>query len=374
MLKPWISVWPPLPPSVLVRRPRETLPFPLDDPRCRLFRRARHGLWHAIRARGFQPGDEVLVPEYHHGSEIETLLAAGLRPRFYRCDDRLAPDIADLERLRGERIRVLFLIHYLGFPQDTARWRQWATDHDLVLVEDAAQAWLSERDGRPTGSLGDITIFCLYKTLGLTDGGAVLSSLPLGAPVAIPGRGLGSLATGLKRRVRQRWDVWGAFGRPAYVPFDHEQDSFEVGDPVSAPSRVTSFVIRRQADLGIAARRRANYLILLDQLRELVPTPFSKLPDGASPLQFPIQVDEKSTVLERLAAAGVEGADMWPQAHPAAVASQSAQVRALRTKLVGLPVHHLLGESELARIADAARFAVSAAGSNRQMPPSRASQ
>jgi dTDP-4-amino-4,6-dideoxygalactose transaminase len=364
MLNPWISVWPPLPLSVLVRRPRETLPFPLDDSRCRLFRRARHGLWHAIRACGFQPGDEVLVPEYHHGSEIETLLAAGLRPRFYRCDDRLAPDIADLESLRGERVRVLFLIHYLGFPQDTARWRQWATDHHLVLVEDAAQAWLSERDGRPTGSLGEIAIFCLYKTLGLSDGGAVVSSRPLEAPIAVPGRGLGSLATGLKRRLYQRWDVRDVLGRSGYVPFDPEQDSFEVGDPLSAPSRVTNFVIRRQADLGIAARRRANYLTLLDQLRELVPTPFSELPDGASPLQFPIKVDEKSTVLERLAAVGVEGADMWPRAHPAAVASQSEQVRELRTKLVGLPVHHLLGQSELARIADAARSAVSAPRSN----------
>jgi dTDP-4-amino-4,6-dideoxygalactose transaminase len=350
---------------VLVRRPRETLPFPLDDPRCRLFRRARHGLWHAIRARGFQPEDEVLVPEYHHGSEIETLLAAGLRPRFYRCDDRLVPDIADLERLRGERVRVLFLIHYLGFPQDTARWRQWATNHGLTLVEDAAQAWLSERDGRPTGSLGDIAIFCLYKTLGLSDGGAVVSSRPLTVPLGVPARGLGSLATGLKRQLRQRWDLRDVFGRSSYVPFDPEQDPLEVGDPFSAPSRVTSLVIRRQADLGIAARRRANYLILLDQLRELVPTPFSELPDGASPLQFPIQVDEKSAVLEQLAAAGVEGADMWPRAHPAAEASQSEQVRQLRTKLVGLPVHHLLGESELARIADAARSAVSAPRSNR---------
>ena len=344
---------------MLVRRPRKNLPFPLDDYRCRLFRRARHGLWHAIRAYGFQPGDEVLVPEYHHGSEIEALLAAGLSPRFYRCDDRLAPDIADLERLRGERARVLFLIHYLGFPQDAPRWRQWASDHDLTLVEDAAQAWLSERDGRPTGSVGDIAIFCLYKTLGLSDGGAVVSSLPLGAPTAVQGRGLGGLATGLKRRVRQRWDLWGVLGRSSYVRFDPAHDPFEVGNPESVPSRVTSFVIRRQADLGIAARRRANYCILLDQLRELVPTPFSELPDGASPLQFPIQVDEKSTVLERLAAAGVEGADMWPRAHPAALASQSEQARVLRTTLVGLPVHHLLGESELGRISDAARFAVS---------------
>jgi dTDP-4-amino-4,6-dideoxygalactose transaminase len=365
MLKPWISVWPPLPPSVLCRRPRETLPFPLNDQRCRVFRRARHGLWHAIRAHGFQPGDEVLVPEYHHGSEVETLLAVGLRPRFYRCDDRLAPDSADLERLCSERVRFLFLIHYLGFPQDGVRWRRWANDHRLALVEDAAQAWLSERDGRPAGSLGDIAIFCLYKTLGLSDGGAVVSSHPLEAPLRFPPRGLGSLATGLKRWLRQRWDVREAFGHSRYMPFDPDRDPFELGDPLSAPSRVTGFIVRRAADVDIAARRRANYLKLLDQLRELVATPFSKLPGGASPLQFPIQVEEKSTVLERLASAGVEAADMWPRAHPAAKANQSTQVRELRTKLVGLPVHHLLGESELARIADAARSAVSATRSSR---------
>ena len=98
-------------------------------------------------------------------------------------------------------------------------------------------------------------------------------------------------------------------------------------------------------------------LLLLDQLRDLVASPFSELPDGASPLQFPIQVDDKPKVLERLAAAGVEGADMWPRAHPAVEASQSDQVRELRAKLVGLPVHHLLGKSELARIAAAARSA-----------------
>jgi dTDP-4-amino-4,6-dideoxygalactose transaminase len=354
----WISVRPPLPPSVLVRRPREPLPFPLADPRCRLFRRARHGLWHALGAEKLEPGDEALVPEYHHGSEVETLVSAGLRPRFYRSEPRLEPDREDLERLLTERVRVLYLIHYLGFPQDAERWRRWAIEHRLLLVEDAAQAWLSERDGRPTGSVGEIAIFCLYKTLGLSDGGAVVSPRPLAIPAVDPDRGLGSLATGLKHRLRQQWDVVGVSGS-RYVPFDPDQDVFDVGDPVSAPSRAAAFVIRRESDLDIASRRRANYLTLLDKLGDLVAPPFAELPDGASPLQFPIQVDDKPAVLERLAAAGVEGADMWPRPHPAAEAIQSEPARQLRTKLVGLPVHHVLGDSELGHIADAALAAVS---------------
>ena len=122
MIRPWISVWPPVPPSVIFRRPRTELPFPLAHCRCRLFRRARHGLWQAIRAYGFEASQEVLVPDYHHGSEVEALLRAGLQPRFYGCDERLEPDLAQLDRLLNPRVRILYLIHYLGFPQDAARW------------------------------------------------------------------------------------------------------------------------------------------------------------------------------------------------------------------------------------------------------------
>jgi hypothetical protein len=105
---------------------------------------------------------------------------------------------------------------------------------------------------------------------------------------------------------------------------------FDVGDPISAPSRGAAFVIRREADLDIAARRRANYVTLPGELRDLVAPSFSEFPQGASPLQrFRLRSDEKSVVLERLAAAGVEGADMWPRDHPAVEARQSEQAREL---------------------------------------------
>jgi len=118
------------------------------------------------------------------------------------------------------------------------------------------------------------------------------------------------------------------------------------------------FVIAREADPAIPLRRRANYRALLNDLRSFVPEPFSTLPDGASPLQLPIQVRDKPAVLERLAQAGVEGANMWPTAHPLVEDDQSQRTRVLRSTLVGLPVHHGLGESELAQVAQAARSAL----------------
>jgi dTDP-4-amino-4,6-dideoxygalactose transaminase len=128
-----------------------------------LFERARHGLWHGLRALGLGDDDEVLVPAYHHGSEIEALVRAGLTCRFYEASEGLAPDERELEALLGPRTRALHLIHYLGFPQEATRWRAWCEERGLFLIEDAAQAWLGSLEGRPLGSFGDIAIFCLYK-------------------------------------------------------------------------------------------------------------------------------------------------------------------------------------------------------------------
>jgi dTDP-4-amino-4,6-dideoxygalactose transaminase len=348
-----------VPPSVFARRPRRELPFPLGDPSCRLFSRARHGLWHAVRAYGLGNGDQVLVPDFHHGSEVEALVRAGLEPLFYGLTDLLEPDVAQLDKLVGPRVRALYLIHYLGFPQDIGRWRRWADMHGLLLVEDAAQAWLSADDGIPVGSVGDIAIFCLYKTLGLSEGSAVVVSRELTSQSPAPGRGIRDLGYGLRRWFRQRWDIGLTFGRSAYEPFAPTDDAFELGEPDSAPSRAAAFVVARLADLTVAERRRSNYRTLLDDLRAFVPSAFAKLPPGASPLQFPIWVRDKSTILERLASAGVEGADVWPRAHPLLGQSeQSEQTREFRSNVVGLPVHHELGESELDRVARAAHSAM----------------
>jgi dTDP-4-amino-4,6-dideoxygalactose transaminase len=354
----WISVWPPVPPSVFARRPRRELPFPLGDPRCRLYSRARHGLWQAIRAHGLGDGDQVLVPDFHHGSEVEALVRAGLEPRFYGLTELLEPDVAQLDNLVGPRVRALYLIHYLGFPQDVVRWRRWADDHGLLLVEDAAQSWLSAHDGIPVGSLGDIAIFCLYKTLGLSEGGAVVVARPLTSRSPVPGRGLRDLGYGLRRWLRQRWDVRRTFGPSTYVAFAPAEDAFELGEPDSVPSQAAAFVVARLADVAIAERRRSNYRILLDELRAFVPSGFAELPPGASPLQFPVRVRDKATVLERLADAGIEAADVWPRAHPLGQSEQSERTQELRSKLVGLPVHHELRETELHRIASAARTAM----------------
>src|SRR5215210_559569 len=93
-----------------------------------------------IKALGLEPGDEILVPAYHHGSGVEALIRAGLVCRFYDAG-RFEPDANELEALLNTRIRALFRIHYLGLPQDAARWRAWCDERNLLLIEVAAPAW-----------------------------------------------------------------------------------------------------------------------------------------------------------------------------------------------------------------------------------------
>ena len=177
-----------------MRRPLRRLPFPLEEPTCRVVAWARHGVWHGVRALGLQAGDAVLVPAWHHGSEVEALRQAGLDCRFYDSGPSLEPDPAEIDALVDSDVRALYLTHSLGFPRDARRWRAWCDARGLLLIEDAAQAWLATRDGHPAGSLGDLAVFCLYKTFGLAEGAALVSASPP-APVGLdPRLGMAPLA------------------------------------------------------------------------------------------------------------------------------------------------------------------------------------
>ena len=126
-----LTVRPPLPPGLLARRPAPDPPFPLADPACHLFARGRHGLYTGVLALGLRPGDEILVPAYHHGSDVEARVRAGLTPRWHGGTATLEPDADELDALLSPRTRALYLVHYLGFPQDAARWRRFRRDEHM---------------------------------------------------------------------------------------------------------------------------------------------------------------------------------------------------------------------------------------------------
>lgn len=310
-----------------------------------------------MRSLGLAGGDEVLVPAYHHGAEIEALLRAGLVPRVYSGGPALEPDPDELDGLVGPQVRALLLIHYLGFPQDAARWRAWCDERKLFLIEDATHAWLASVAAGPVGSFGDVAVFSLRATLGLPDGAALVTRAGSEASGAPSRRGLASAAG--------RHGAWAAQHSVAIANLSDRLHlsgdgvagaSIDLGDTEAPASSTTAGLLPRLAEAQIAARRRAHYAVLLEELSAGVAEPFAELPAGASPFAFPIEDRYPDTLRLRLATEGITARPLWRTPHPSLrSAAAAADLERRRSRTLLLPVHQELGPEDLERIVAAVR-------------------
>lgn len=321
-----------------------------------MYLEARQGLWWALKGLGIGAGDEVLAPAYHHGSEIEVLVRSGAACRFYDCHDTFEPDEEELERLLRPSVRALYLIHQLGFAQDGRRWRRWCDERGLLLIEDAAQAWLSARDGRPVGTDADLALFCLYKAFGVPDGGAVSSRAFAGPPPDDDGMGARGAAGRLADWAGQRSRLAAALFRKRRHPQTEDERphvDFALTAVDERATRITRALLSRVVDTDAPGRRRANFACLAERLGELISPAFAAMPPESSPLAFPIEVADKRALVDRLARHGVMDTRMWTVPHPVMEADSHPGAAALRERLVGLPVHHELRPVDVERIASA---------------------
>lgn len=348
-----LAALPALSPAVYLRRPRPPS-FPLAERGATVYARARHGLWHGVRALGLVPGDAVLAPSYHHGSEIEALLRAGLELRFYEATPSLEPDEAELESLLDPTVRALYLVHTLGFPVRAEHWRSWADRRGLLLLEDAAQAWPARTGATAAGAVGDLAIFCLYKTLPVPDGGVLLlrrGHAP--PPEARRRRSAKAILRSHAHWLASRSGLAAALGkaRRPHAAYQSEKD-FDLGDAGTPPHALTLRILARLDPEEAATRRREHYQILLERLGHLVAAPFDVLPDGASPFAFPVAVDDKGGLLRRLDAERIVAIDFWAVPHPALPVDAFPGAQGRRARTIALPVHQDLNARDLRRIAD----------------------
>lgn len=117
------------------------------------------------------PGDEVILPSFTFVSTANAVVLRGATPVFVDvdaetlniCPRRVAAAVTD-------KTRAIFAVHYAGFPADMDALSEIAVKHDLVLVEDAAQALGSTYKGRLAGSLGDMATFSFHETKNIVSG------------------------------------------------------------------------------------------------------------------------------------------------------------------------------------------------------------
>jgi dTDP-4-amino-4,6-dideoxygalactose transaminase len=352
---PRLTTNPPLPPTVYLRRAARPLPWPLGETQTSLYARARHGLWQGLRALGIEEGDEILLPAWQHGSEIEAVERAGCRPVLYDVDPgTVAPDPSHLDALLTDRTKALHLIHYLGWPRDPEHWRAWCDDRGLHLIEDCAQALLSTWNGRPLGSFGSMSIYCIYKTVGVPDGAALHCSQTVHRTPARGGLGVGSLMRSHAEWALRSRNLVAAVRGPQDVDQGYDADDFALGDPDEPPARSSASLWSRLLNADVAEARRKNFASLSRNLEGMTPEAFRSLPPGISPLVYPVRVPDKKRFLSALAARGVIGLNLWTVPHPDIAREDMPGAASLRAHLVGLPVHQELTQKHIDHIGRAA--------------------
>jgi perosamine synthetase len=363
-------------PHMLYPRLAATVPlvFPFDQYGLRFRYFARNAVWDVVQLLGLA-GKKVLMPAYHHGVELETLLAAGVTPVFFRVDAQMRADFDDA-RARSGGAAALYVIHYVGFPQDMHAARQLSEELGVPLIEDCALALLSCDGEKPLGSFGDLSVFCLYKTIPVPNGGALLAhgdyarKLDLLAPATPPpfsstaSHLLGSMLSNLElrtgeagRRVRQAMrDAAHWFVRRASVErVSTGTQHFNVEDVNLGMSAASHLVLRNQDVATILERRRRNYFHLYATLRDVAPPVTGELKPGVCPLFYPMAVDDKAGAMARLLARGVETVDFWRLRHPALPAGAFPEVDRLRERVLELPVHQDLSPADAEHIASCVR-------------------
>jgi perosamine synthetase len=194
----------------------------------------------SLWALGVGPGDEVIVPELTWIGSAAPAHYLGATPIFADIDPETLCLCADsFAACITPRTKAVVVVDLYGAMPDYARLRMIAAQHNVAIVEDAAQAFGSALGGRRAGSFGATGIFSLHgsKTITTGEGGLLLTD-----DDALHARAL-SLRDHGRQITSER--------------FDGELDRYYRHEEIGTKYRMTAM----QAALGLAQIERADELV-----------------------------------------------------------------------------------------------------------------
>jgi dTDP-4-amino-4,6-dideoxygalactose transaminase len=139
-------------------------------------------LYLALRAMNIGAGDEVITSPFTFIATAETISAVGAKPVFVDIDiTTFNLDLCQLAAAITPRTKAIMPVHLFGNPLDLTKLMSIATQHNLIVIEDCAQATGAKWHGKQVGSIGHFGCFSFFPTKNLGacgDGGAVTLNDP----------------------------------------------------------------------------------------------------------------------------------------------------------------------------------------------------
>lgn len=131
----------------------------------------------AVAALGLGIGDEVILPAFCWYSDYTALVTQGVLPVFADVGEDLNLDPEDFEKKITPNTKAVIVVHYQGTPCRMDEIMAVAQKHNILVIEDVAQAFGGSYKGKRLGTIGDIAIasFQTHKVITAGDGGMVMT-------------------------------------------------------------------------------------------------------------------------------------------------------------------------------------------------------
>jgi perosamine synthetase len=323
---------------------------------------------------GLGRGDEVLLPAYNCGAEVDPFVHAGCRVILYRIDRAAKIDVADIRRRMSPATRLVYITHFFGWPQDISGLAEVCRKREVFLVEDCAQALFSSGPNNRIGAHGDAVVYSFVKSLALPDGGALMlksrpaaavqglrlpavrstfkASLPLFKKWFMQNHTLWQRRGWTRRWLTRSWSprhqARSAKGRREMLA----SNRFPEAQRHWGMSRVSLGLLKQANAEWVASRRRRNFAFLHERLnnsKHLQPL-YESLPDEVCPLAYPVFAQDAAKARTYFDQHGilVQG---WPGYYPGMPWDEYPDACELKDDLLTLPVHQDLGLAQMDYIA-----------------------
>ena len=152
--------------------------------RCQHFFTSRYGFRKALLAQSCTdalemsallmevgPEDEIILPSFTFVSTANAFALRGAKLVFADCEENIPNmDMDHVSQLITPRTKAIVAVHYAGVACDMDRLMELANKHNLMVVEDAAQAIDGYYKGRPLGSIGHLACFSFHETKNIISG------------------------------------------------------------------------------------------------------------------------------------------------------------------------------------------------------------
>ena len=113
----------------------------------------------ALRAAGIGLGDEVITTSISWVATANAIANTGATPVFADVRDDLNIDPSSVAKLITKRTKAILPVHFAGYMSDMTSLSDLCKQHNILLIEDASQAFGASFDQRPAGGWGELACF-----------------------------------------------------------------------------------------------------------------------------------------------------------------------------------------------------------------------